>query len=88
MAQKANVKKGDTLIIRSQTTGYMRAWAEEDKSNSPGDSALLKVMVNSAALPGVTEMEINTNTWDVWLGDDVTVLKKIAEEVLVPDRIR
>lgn len=84
MIKNTKVEAGDSLIIHSPKTGYMRAWAREDKDEFLG-IALFKVAINSAALPGVSEMTINLNTWDVWADDDIEVLKEIANTVLKPE---
>lgn len=76
--QYDTISNGDELYIYSKTTGYMKAWANETKGRHDG-LALLHVTVNSKALPGIDQMRINTNTFDVYQADNPEVLKKIAE---------
>jgi len=85
--QHDDVTDGDQLYIYSKTTGYMKAWANESKNCFTG-LAYLKVNLNSKALPGVSEMTINTNTFDVYQADNSEVLKKIAESFIQPEWTR
>lgn len=82
--QHDKISKDDELYIYSKTTGYMKAWAYEDKEGFTG-LAYFRVAINSKSLPGVSEMVINLNTWDVWLADNPEVLKKIAESFIRPE---
>lgn len=72
------LQKGDALFIHHPKTGYIRAWAAQDMELF--GPASMNVTINSTALPGVSAMTINVNTWDVWKQDDPDVLKKIASE--------
>lgn len=81
------VTENDELYIWSKTTGYMKARAGEDKHEFFG-LAYFRVTLNSKALPGVSEMVINTNTFDVWPADHPEVLKKIAESFIQPEWTR
>lgn len=85
--QHEAVMENDELYIYSKTTGYMKAWAQETKTRFQG-LAYLKVTVNSKSLPGVSDMTINTNTFDVWQADNPEVLKKIAEQFVQPEWTR
>lgn len=82
--QHDKITKDDELYIYSKTTGYMKAWAQESKEGFTG-LAYFRVAINSKSLPGVSEMTINLNTWDVWLADNPEVLKKIAESFIRPE---
>jgi len=84
MTQHLAVAKGDELIIHSPKTGYLRAWALEDRGEYE-TVALLEVTINSALLPGISRLTINVNTFDVWAYDNIDVLKKIAAEILKPE---
>ncbi len=81
------VEYGDALYLYSETTGFIRAYAEETKGPYQG-LAYLKVSLNSAALPGISEMTVNTNTFDVWKADNPEVLTKIAETYIKPEYTR
>lgn len=85
--QNDDVTENDELYIWSKTTGYMKAWAGETKTRFQG-LAYFRVTINSKALPGVSEMVINTNTFDVWQADNPEVLKKIAESFIQPEWTR
>ena len=80
--------KGDELYIWSKATGYMKAWAGEDKPERFGGLAYFKVTLNSKALPGVSEMTINLNTFDAYHADNPEVLKKIAATFIEPEWTR
>lgn len=81
------VNEKDAIYLYSKTTGYMKGWARETKGYFEG-LAYLKVEINSASLPGVSEMTVNTNTFDVWLAENPEVLKKIAESYVKPEWTR
>lgn len=81
------VNENDELYIYSKTTGYMKAWARETKDSFTG-LAYLKVQINSKSLPGISDMTINTNTFDVYQADNPEVLKKIAETFVQPEWTR
>lgn len=81
------VNENDELYIYSKTTGYMKAWAQETKDSFTG-LAYLKVQINSKSLPGISDMTINTNTFDVYQADNPEVLKKIAETFVQPEWTR
>lgn len=81
------VNENDELYIYSPATGYLKAWSMVTKGEFEG-LASLKVVINSEALPGVTEMRINTNTFDVWQADNPVVLKKIADTFIKPEWTR
>lgn len=85
--QHESVTEKDQLYIYSKATGYMKAWARETKDYFQG-LAYLKVEINSKNLPGVSDMTINTNTFDVWKADNPEVLKKIAEQFVQPEWTR
>lgn len=85
--QYDTISKGDELYIYSKTTGYMKAWAAEDKHEFFG-LALFQVNINSKSLPGVSAMTINLNTFDAYLADNPEVLKKIAETFVQPEWTR
>lgn len=87
MTQHDAVKDADELYIYSKATGYLKAWAQETKARFEG-LAYLKVAVNAKTLPGIAEMTINTNTFDVWQADNPEVLKKIAESFIHPEWTR
>lgn len=85
MTQHDDVKKNDEIYIWSKTTGFMLAHAAETKENRITGLAYFRVYLNSKALPGVTEMVINVNTWDVWLATNPEVLRKIADSFIRPE---
>ena len=87
MTQHDAVKEDDELYIYSPATGYLKAWSGETKGEYEG-LAYLEVTINSKSLPGITEMTINTNTFDVWKADNPEVLKKIAETFVQPEWTR
>ncbi len=87
MTQHDAVKDTDELYIYSKATGYLKAWAQETKARFEG-LAYLKVAINAKTLPGISEMTINTNTFDVWQADNPEVLKKIAESFIHPEWTR
>lgn len=87
MTQHDAVKDTDELYIYSKATGYLKAWAREIKEPYEG-LAYLKVGINAKTLPGISEMTINTNTFDVWQADNPEVLKKIAESFIHPEWTR
>lgn len=76
------IKEKDKLYIFSPTTGFLHALALEDRE--PFGWATFRVAINSEALPGIQEMVINTNTFDVWKDDNPEVLKKIAQQYIKP----
>lgn len=71
--------KGDALILESKKFGFVRAWANEDYSRYAGDLAYFEVNVNSANMPGITQMRINTNHFEIYKDDDPVVLKRILD---------
>lgn len=87
MTQHDAVKDTDELYIYSKATGYLKAWAQETKGEYEG-LAYLKVTINAKTLPGISEMTINTNTFDVWQADNPDALKKIAESFIHPEWTR
>lgn len=88
MTQHDAVETNDELYIYSKATGYLKAWAIETKENRSTGLAYLRVTINSKTLPGISEMTINTNTFDVWQADNPEVLKKIAESFIHPEWTR
>lgn len=87
MTQHDAVETKDELYIYSKATGYLKAWSRESKGKFEG-MAYLKVSINAKTLPGISEMTINTNTFDVWQADNSVVLKKIAESFIHPEWTR
>lgn len=87
MTQHDAVEANDELYIYSKATGYLKARAQETKTRFEG-LAYLKVAINAKTLPGISEMTINTNTFDVWQADNPVVLKKIAESFIHPEWTR
>lgn len=85
--QYGDINDGDELYIYSKTTGYMKAWARETKARFQG-LAYLKVEINAKALPGVSDMTINLNTFDAYQADNPEVLRKIAEQFVQPEWTR
>lgn len=79
MAMNEDLQKGDKLIIFHPEFGFVRAVALEDKKDSPGDSAVFEVRINSENMPGVESMTINVNHWDAYKADDLRVLKRIRD---------
>jgi hypothetical protein len=77
------IKKNDKLILKSKEIGYVRGWAMEDEPGL-GGPAYFKVGVNSVALPGICEMVININFWDVYHEDDPKILKEIMNAYIKP----
>lgn len=88
MTQHDAVKDTDELYIYSKATGYLKAWANETKTGRLVEPAYLKVTINAKTLPGISEMTINTNTFDVWQAGNPEVLKKIAESFIHPEWTR
>lgn len=82
------VTENDELYIYSNMTGYMKALAGETKENRSTGLAYLRVYINSKTLPGISDMTINTNTFDVYRSDNPEVLKKIAETYIRPEWTR
>lgn len=82
--QYDDITKGDELFIYSPATGYMKAWAEEDKEEFSG-LAYFKVSINSKTLPGVSEMTINLNTFDAYQATNPEVLRRIADTFIKPE---
>lgn len=82
MTQHDAVEANDELYIYSKATGYLKAWARETKTGRLGELAYLKVQINAKTLPGISDMTINTNIFDVWQADNPVVLKKIAESFI------
>ena len=76
MSMKNDFSSGDKLILFNSKIGYVRAVAMETKAAFEG-LAYFRVGVNAEALPGVSEMVINVNSWDVYPEDDPKVLKDI-----------
>lgn len=74
-----DVTKGQALILYQPDIGYVRAWSAEDKGAFEG-FAYLNVAVNSENLPGISEMTINTNVWEVYDVNDLDILKRIFNE--------
>lgn len=87
MTQYDAVKDTDELYIYSKATGYLKAYAQETKGQFEG-LAYLKVYINAKTLPGISDMTINTNTFDVWRADNLDVLKRIAESFIDPEVTR
>jgi hypothetical protein len=87
MTQHDAVETNDELYIYSKATGYLKAWAQQTKGVFEG-MAYLKVAINAKTLPGISEMTINTNTFDVWQADNPVVLKRIAENFIHPEWTR
>lgn len=87
MTQHDAVNNGDTLYIYSPKTGYLSARARETKGEFEG-LAYLMVRIDSKNLPGISEMTINTNTFDVWQAENPEVLKEIAEAFIQPEWTR
>lgn len=78
------VEKNDKLIIFNKALGYTYAQALEDKEQYTG-SAMLRVAVNSKTLPGVFEMQISVNDWDVWKEESLDGLKQALDSFLKPN---
>jgi len=76
---KYTFEKGDNLVLFHEKFGFVRAFAVENHSNSPGTLAIFKVGINSESLPGITAMTINTNQWNVYHEDDLEMLKKVLD---------
>ena len=87
MSMHTDVKNGDELILVQSKLGFVRGWAAEDKGQLEG-LAYLSVHVNSAELPGVSEMTVNVNSWDVTHANAPVILKKIAEKYVRMDLVR
>jgi len=87
MTQHDTVEANDELYIYSKATGYLKAWARETRGVYEG-LAYFKVEINSKTLPGISEITINVNTFDVWQADNPEVLKKIAESFIHPEWTR
>jgi hypothetical protein len=72
---------GDALIIVHKKFGFVRAWAQQDYKKFGGDGlAIFKVAINSDNMPGIHEMTVNTNEWDIYHDDDPVVLKMIMDK--------
>jgi len=74
------IEKGDALIIIHSKFGFVRAWARQDYEPLAGGSASFGVNVNSDSMPGITEMTVNTNQWDVYKIDDPALLQLLLNE--------
>lgn len=86
MSTKGAIANGDQLFIHSPKTGWMKARAAQDLEEF--DLAYLDVFINSSALPGVSRMTVNVNTFDVWQQDDPEALEKIANAFIKPEYTR
>ena len=83
------VKKGDAVILHQpKKNWFVRGWAMQDWEWLAGGIARFEASVNSETLPGVSEIVVNTNTWDVYAADDPEILKKIAQEYVKPEYTR
>lgn len=71
-----DIKEGEKLVLSHPEIGYVRATAAED-GPAPIGLAFFRVYVNSSSLPGVSEMVVNVNFWDVFREDDPGLLKGI-----------
>jgi len=87
MAMNASVKKNEKLIVWSKETGFMWAWALEDKLQHDGLSGFM-VELNSAALPGIQQAKLDTNKFDVWKANDPEVLEKVAAHYIKLEWVR
>lgn len=85
--QYDDVEIDEELILYSKGTGYLKAWADETKKSFEG-LAFLKVGLNSAVLPGISGMTVNTNTFDVWKAENPEALKRVADAFLKPEYTR
>lgn len=67
-----DLKERDELVLINPRSplGPLRAVAAEDRRNSPGDSAYLKVYLYNTDSFGVESMTVNVNQWDVYKVDD------------------
>lgn len=80
-----DVDKGERIIIFNAQIGYMIATAAEPKRTSPGDSAVFRVLLNQRKFPGVSQMDINVNQWDVWSFSNTIALQEVAKEAMPPE---
>ena len=85
--RSGDVTMNQALILVQPKIGYVRAWSKEDKPEFDG-LAYLRVTVNSDKLPGISEMVINTNQWEVYDANDIEILKKIADASVKQDWYR
>ena len=82
------IKKGSALILVHSKFGFVRAWAQDDYERVSGGLASFEVTVNSENMPGVHEMTINTNQWEVYKNDDPKLLKILIEKFVPPWIVR
>lgn len=81
MAQHDDVTYGDELLIFNKKVGFLAAWAEETKESMTG-IATLTVAINSKEFPGVHEMKINTNEFEVWKIENPDAAKALVKAYL------
>lgn len=81
--RSGDLTPGQELIIFQNDIGYVLAVAPETKGEFEG-LAYLRVGVNSANLPGISEMIINTNEWEVHDASSVEILTRIKNQYMRP----
>lgn len=88
MVNGVGIKAKDGIIIHNKKLEiYAQAWAMEDCPGL-GETALFRVSLNSVDFPGISEMVINLNWWDVYRDDDVYILKRIRDVYLSREIVR
>jgi hypothetical protein len=85
--QNDDLVAGQAIYLFHKTIGYVAGFSAEDKRKREG-LAYLRVHVNSANLPAISEMVVNTNSWDVWDAENIEVLKSLARNAVRPDVVR
>ncbi|HMT87993.1 MAG TPA: hypothetical protein PKC73_00035 [Dermatophilaceae bacterium] len=78
-----DVTSGQELIIFQKDIGYVLAVAAETKGEFE-DLTYLCVRVDSANLPGISEMIINTKEWEVHDASSVEILTRIKNQYMRP----
>lgn len=82
------VKQRQGIILYQPKIGFVRGTAKEDWEWHAGGLARFDAYINSELLPGVQEMSVNTNIWEIYADDDPEILKKIAVEYVKPFQTR
>lgn len=82
MATDSLFKSGDPVILVNEKFGFVRAWIREDYERVSGGLATCLVSVNSQNMPGIGDMTINTNQWDIYKADDPALLKLLINEYI------
>lgn len=85
MAVMADVSDGDNVILFHKQVGYVRGKAMQKMPAVAMGSSAFKVYVDSRRLPGIREMVVDVNEWDVYLALSRDVLELIRNEYFKGD---